>query len=93
MVYGQTELTRDLMEASEERGLEVIYQAADVALHDIESDAPYVTYMKDGAEHRIDARFIVGCDGFPRPFACSDPRQHRPDVRARLSLRLAGHPG
>ncbi len=67
MVYGQTELTRDLMEASEERDLEVIYQAADVALHDIESDAPYITYTKDGAEHRIDARFIVGCDGFHGP--------------------------
>jgi p-hydroxybenzoate 3-monooxygenase len=34
VVYGQTELTRDLMEASEERGLEVIYEAGDVALHD-----------------------------------------------------------
>ncbi|SLK03080.1 4-hydroxybenzoate 3-monooxygenase [Novosphingobium mathurense] len=67
MVYGQTELTRDLMEASEPRGLEVIYEAADVALHDIESDAPYVTYNRDGSEHRIDARFIVGCDGFHGP--------------------------
>ncbi|CDO35494.1 4-hydroxybenzoate 3-monooxygenase [Novosphingobium sp. KN65.2] len=67
MVYGQTELTRDLMEASEPRGLEVIYEAAEVALHDIESDAPYVTYNRDGSEHRIDARFIVGCDGFHGP--------------------------
>src|SRR6478735_3839437 len=50
VVYGQTELTRDLMEASEERGLEVIYGAADVALHDIESVAPFVTFAKDGAE-------------------------------------------
>ena len=38
-----------------------------MALHDIEGDAPYVTYTKDGAEHRIDARFIVGCDGFHGP--------------------------
>jgi len=67
MVYGQTELTRDLMEASEPRGLEVIYEAADVALHDIDSDAPFVTYNRDGSEHRIDARFIVGCDGFHGP--------------------------
>ncbi|MGO4165642.1 4-hydroxybenzoate 3-monooxygenase [Novosphingobium sp. YAF33] len=77
MVYGQTELTRDLMEASEERGLEVIYQAADVALHDIESDAPYLTYKAggsgDGAEHRIDARFIVGCDGFHGPSRAAIP--------------------
>jgi len=67
MVYGQTEITRDLMDAAPERGLEVIYEAADVALHDIESDAPYVTYTKDGTEHRIDARFICGCDGFHGP--------------------------
>ncbi|AIT81999.1 4-hydroxybenzoate 3-monooxygenase [Novosphingobium pentaromativorans] len=67
MVYGQTELTRDLMEASEPRGVEVIYEAADVALHDIVSDAPYVTYTRDGSTHRIDARFIVGCDGFHGP--------------------------
>jgi len=67
MVYGQTEITRDLMDAAPERGLEVIYQAADVALHDVESDAPYVTYTKDGAQHRIDARIIAGCDGFHGP--------------------------
>ncbi|QVM83956.1 4-hydroxybenzoate 3-monooxygenase [Novosphingobium decolorationis] len=67
MVYGQTELTRDLMEATGERGLEVVYEASDVALFDIESDAPYVTYTKDGVEHRVDARFIVGCDGFHGP--------------------------
>ena len=64
VVYGQTELTRDLMEASEARGLEVIYQAADVALHGIDGDAPFVTFMKDGTEHRVDARLVAGCDGY-----------------------------
>jgi p-hydroxybenzoate 3-monooxygenase len=67
VVYGQTELTRDLMDARDERGLEVIYQAGDVALHEIESDAPYVTFAKDGAEQRIVARVVVGCDGFHGP--------------------------
>lgn len=67
MVYGQTEITRDLMEAAPERGLEIVYDAGDVALHDVASDAPYVAYTKDGAEHRIDARFIAGCDGFHGP--------------------------
>jgi p-hydroxybenzoate 3-monooxygenase len=66
-VYGQTEVTRDLMNAAPGRGLEVIYEAADVALHDIESDAPLVTYTKDGSEHRINARFIAGCDGYHGP--------------------------
>ena len=67
MVYGQTEITRDLMEACAERQLEVVYEAADVALHDIDGDAPHVTYSKDGSQHRVDCRFIVGCDGFHGP--------------------------
>lgn len=67
VVYGQTEITRDLMGAAPARGLEVIYSAEDVALHDIEGGAPYVTYTKDGLLHRIDARFIAGCDGFHGP--------------------------
>lgn len=67
VVYGQTELTRDLMAAREERDLEVIYGAEDVALHEIESDAPFVTFSKNAAEHRVDARIIVGCDGFHGP--------------------------
>jgi len=67
MVYGQTELTRDLMDAATPRGLEVIYDAGDVALHAIDSDAPYVTYTSHGREARIDARIVVGCDGFHGP--------------------------
>jgi p-hydroxybenzoate 3-monooxygenase len=42
-------------------------KAADVELHNIESDAPYVTFTKDGMEQRIDVRFIAGCDGFHGP--------------------------
>jgi len=79
VVYGQTELTRDLMEASEERGLEVIYDAQGVALHEIDSEAPFVTFTKDGREERVECRVIAGCDGFhgragrrfPRPPAAS----------------------
>ena len=67
VVYGQTEVTKDLMDACEERGLEVIYEAADVALHDVESDAPSVTFTRNGREERIDCRMIAGCDGFYGP--------------------------
>jgi p-hydroxybenzoate 3-monooxygenase len=72
-IYGQTEVTRDLMDAAPERGLEIIYEAGDVALHEIESDAPFITYQKDGQEHRIDARFIAGCDGYHGPSRQSIP--------------------
>jgi len=67
VVYGQTELTRDVMEAREERDLEVIYEAADVALHDVETDAPFVSFVKDGVRQRIDCRIIAGCDGSHGP--------------------------
>jgi p-hydroxybenzoate 3-monooxygenase len=55
------------MEASEPRGLEVIYEAADLALHEIEGTTPWVTFTSDGGERRIDARIVVGCDGFHGP--------------------------
>lgn len=64
VVYGQTEVTRDLMEARAEIGATTIYEAKDVKLHDVDSAAPYVTYTKDGQEHRLDCDFIAGCDGF-----------------------------
>jgi p-hydroxybenzoate 3-monooxygenase len=63
MVYGQTELTHDLMDARERVGAVSIYEAAEVAPHDFDREAPYVTYKKDGATHRIDCDFIAGCDG------------------------------
>lgn len=66
-VYGQTEITHDLMDAAAPRGLQVIYGAQDVALHDIESASPSVTWQQDGTERRVEARFIVGCDGFHGP--------------------------
>jgi p-hydroxybenzoate 3-monooxygenase len=63
-VYGQTEVTRDLMAAAPARGLEVIYEAGDVALHDLQSEAPFVTYSAAGEIRRVDAAFVAGCDGF-----------------------------
>ena len=67
MVYGQTEVTKDLYAARDAMGGTVIHNAADVALHDIDSDSPYVTYEKDGETHRVDCDFIAGCDGFHGP--------------------------
>lgn len=60
MVYGQTEVTRDLMAAHQGA---VIYDAEDVTPHDFDGK-PFVTYRKNGTEHRIDCDFIAGCDGF-----------------------------
>jgi p-hydroxybenzoate 3-monooxygenase len=84
IVYGQTEVTRDLMDAAPERGLEVIYEAADVSLHDVDSDQPYITFEKDQKTHRIDADFIAGCDGYYGP-----SRKAIPANVAREGLRNA----
>ena len=63
-VYGQTEVTRDLIAAAPERGLRIEFKASDVAIHDIDGDAPFVTWTKDGRPHRADCQFVAGCDGF-----------------------------
>ncbi|MDC9835455.1 4-hydroxybenzoate 3-monooxygenase [Rhizobium binxianense] len=63
-VYGQTEVTRDLMERREASGSPSIYDAANVTPHDFDGHSPFVTYTKDGATQRIDCDFIAGCDGF-----------------------------
>lgn len=64
MVYGQTELTRDLIERRERDGGMTIYDAANVVPSGFDSDHPFVTFEKDGVTQRIDCDFIAGCDGF-----------------------------
>jgi len=64
MVYGQTEVTRDLMAARAASGAVTIYGAEDVALHDLDGSAPRVTYRKGGASHELTCDVIAGCDGF-----------------------------
>ncbi|PBP91203.1 4-hydroxybenzoate 3-monooxygenase [Pseudomonas syringae] len=64
MVYGQTEVTRDLMAARAASGAMTIYDAADVKAHDLKSDSPYLTFVKDGETVRLDCDYIAGCDGF-----------------------------
>ena len=72
-VYGQTEVTRDLIDAAPGRGLEIVFEAKDVAVLGADGDTPAVTYSKDGVEHRIDCDFIAGCDGFHGPSRKSIP--------------------
>ncbi|MES2341299.1 MAG: 4-hydroxybenzoate 3-monooxygenase [Pseudomonadota bacterium] len=64
MVYGQTEVTKDLNDAAAARGTPVIFEAQDVALHDLKTDTPFVTYAKDGVAQRLDCDFVAGCDGY-----------------------------
>ncbi len=64
LVYGQTEVTRDLMDQREASGATTIYSAENVAPHDFDGTNPYVTFEREGVSHRIDCDFIAGCDGY-----------------------------
>src|SRR5437868_3171786 len=64
MIYGQTEVTLDLMNAREAAGLTTIYEASDAQPHEFDTDHPRVSYVKDGAAREIACDFIAGCDGF-----------------------------
>ncbi len=64
IVYGQTEVTRDLMAARSAAGLPTVYGAKDVAPHHFDGDSPYLTYTHDGQPQELRADFIAGCDGY-----------------------------
>jgi len=63
-VYGQQEVMKDLFDAAPARGLDVVFDAENVALHDIDSSSPSVSWTKDGRSHRVACAFIAGCDGY-----------------------------
>ena len=78
MVYGQTEITRDLYDAQDAIGATVLNEAEDVALHDVTTSAPYVTFTNQGVPQRLDCDVIAGCDGFhgvSRPTIPAEVRQ------------------
>ncbi|MEQ6289858.1 4-hydroxybenzoate 3-monooxygenase [Vogesella sp. GCM10023246] len=64
VVYGQTEVTRDLMEARAACGATTIYQAENVQPHELKGEKPYITFEKNGETVRLDCDYIAGCDGF-----------------------------
>ena len=72
--YGQTEVTRDLMEARHLAGLSTIYEAGEVSIHDFDSQQPKVRYTKDGQSHELACDFIAGCDGFHGVCRASVPK-------------------
>ena len=64
MVYGQTEVTRDLMDARAESGAVTFYGAENVQPHGMQTDSPFLTFEHDGQSLRLDCDYIAGCDGF-----------------------------
>jgi p-hydroxybenzoate 3-monooxygenase len=64
LVYGQTEVTRDLMEARETAGAPIVYEALNASISDVQTLRPRVRYSKDGVEYEVESDYVAGCDGF-----------------------------
>ena len=62
--YGQTEITKDLMIAREKANLQTLYEASEVKLNEVKSEAPFITFEYQGEAYRLDCNYIAGCDGF-----------------------------
>jgi p-hydroxybenzoate 3-monooxygenase len=63
-IYAQQEVVKDLVAARLSSGARIVFEAQDVAVHDVTSDSPKIRYRKDGVEHELTCDFIAGCDGF-----------------------------
>jgi p-hydroxybenzoate 3-monooxygenase len=74
LVYGQTELTRDLMHARSVAGLATVYEAQDVTVGGFDGSHPFVTWSKDGRQQRLECDFIAGCDGYHGVCRASVPK-------------------
>jgi p-hydroxybenzoate 3-monooxygenase len=74
-VYGQTEVTRDLMQARTALDLPIVYEARDVVLNGFDGESPEVTYVKDGVTHTLRCEYIAGCDGYHGVSRASVPEQ------------------
>ncbi|MFT3816130.1 MAG: 4-hydroxybenzoate 3-monooxygenase [Rubrivivax sp.] len=64
IVYGQTELTRDLYDAREKAGGTVLHEVEDVQPRGLETDTPFITFLHNGERKRLDCDYVIGCDGF-----------------------------
>lgn len=64
IVYGQTEVTRDLYDAREAAGARIEFQVENVAIHGADTESPHITYRVGAEDRRIDCDFVAGCDGF-----------------------------
>src|SRR5215216_4750935 len=64
VIYGQTEVVKDLIAARLESGLPLLFEVADLSLHELETDRPRIRFRHDGDEHELECDAIAGCDGF-----------------------------
>ncbi len=64
VIYGQTEVVKDLINARVDAGLPLLFEVADVSIHELESDRPRIRFGHEGAQHELECDVIAGCDGY-----------------------------
>jgi p-hydroxybenzoate 3-monooxygenase len=64
VIYGQTEVVKDLITARLESGLPLLFEVADVSVHELESERPRIRFHHDGSDNELECDVIAGCDGF-----------------------------
>jgi p-hydroxybenzoate 3-monooxygenase len=77
VAYGQTEIQRDLYDALDRAGVPILFEAADVEIHDPTGDRPSITCTHGGEAVRVEANQVIGCDGFHGPSKASIPNLRR----------------
>lgn len=77
MVYGQTELTRDLYDARDAAGAVTLHECAGVKPRDLDTDKPFITFLHGGKMNRLDCEYVIGCDGFHGPCRQEIPEEVR----------------
>ncbi len=91
MVYGQQEVVKDLVRLRLAAGGRILFEVDDVSVHDVESNAPRVRFLHGGEAVDLACRIVAGCDGFHGVCRESIPAGVLSVLRARLSVRVAGH--
>ena len=92
-VYGQQEVVKDLIQAHDAAGTPPRYSVSDVTLENLLTDKPLVHFVQDGQQFTLQADFVVGADGAHGVCRPSIPDAGEEDLPARVSVRLARHPG
>ena len=92
VLYGQTEVVKDLIAARLDAGLPLLFEVDGVAVEDLEGDRPRLRFRHEGRDEVLECDVIAGLRRLPRRLPRLDPRRAPADVRARLRLRLARHP-
>ena len=64
VIYGQTELVKDLIRLRLESGRPLHFEVENVSLHDLESERPLVRYLHEGRDEELECDVVAGCDGF-----------------------------